>query len=65
MEKYLKAFSLKRRNNLRVMDYKAELMMTILSYMSGQIEYEEMDKRIEEIFSKAVYEELKKKGVIE
>lgn len=47
------------------MDYKAELMMTILSYMSGQIEYEEMDKRIEEIFSKAVYEELKKKGVIE
>lgn len=47
------------------MDYKAELMMTILSYMSGQIEYEEMDKRIEEIFSKAVYEELKKKGVVE
>lgn len=47
------------------MDYKTELMMTFLSYMSGQIEYEEMDKRIEEIFSKAVYEELKKKGVIE
>ena len=47
------------------MDYKAELMMTFLSYMSGQIEYEEMDKRIEEIFSKAIYEELKKKGVIE
>lgn len=47
------------------MDYKTELMMTFSSYMSGQIEYEEMDKRIEKIFSKAVYEELKKKGVIE
>lgn len=47
------------------MDYKTELMMTFLSYMSGQIKYEEMDKRIEKIFSKAVYEELKKKGVIE
>lgn len=47
------------------MNYKTEVMMTFLSYMSGQIEYEEMDKRIEEIFSKAVYEELKKKGVIE
>lgn len=31
--------------------------------MSGQIEYDELDKRIEEIFSKAVYEELKEKGV--
>lgn len=48
-----------------MMSYKDELMIAILSYMSGQIEYEEMDKRIEEIFSKAVYEELKKKGVIE
>lgn len=47
------------------MEYKIEVMTAFLSYMSGQIEYEEMDKRIEEIFSKAVYEELKKKGVIE
>lgn len=47
------------------MNYKTEIMTAFLSYMSGQIEYEEMDKRIEEIFSKAVYEELKKKGVIE
>ena len=47
------------------MNYKIELMTAFLSYMSGQIEYEELDKRIEEIFSKAVYEELKKKGVIE
>ena len=45
------------------MDYKTEVMTAILSYTSGQIEYEEMDKRIEEIFSKAVYEELKEKGV--
>ena len=65
MEKYLKAFSLKRRDNLQVMSYEDELITAILSYMSGQIEYEEMDKRIENIFSKAVYEELKKKGVIE
>lgn len=64
MEKYLKAFSLKRRNNLRVMNYKTELMTAFLSYMSGQIEYDELDKRIEEIFSKAVHEELKAKGVI-
>lgn len=47
------------------MDYEAEIMTAILSYTSGEIEYEEMDKRIEEIFSKAVYEELKKKGVVE
>lgn len=47
------------------MDYKTELKITFLSYMSGQIEYEELDKRIEKIFSKAVYEELRKKGVIE
>lgn len=47
------------------MEYKIEVMTAILSYVSGQIEYEEMDKRIEKIFSKAVYEELKKKGVIE
>lgn len=45
------------------MDYKLELMTAFLSYMSGQIEYDELDKRIEEIFSKAVYEELKEKGV--
>lgn len=45
------------------MDYKTEVMTAFLSYMSGQIEYEELDKRIEEIFSKAVSEELKKKGV--
>lgn len=45
------------------MDYKDELKLTFLSYMSGQIDYDELDKRIEEIFSKAVYEELKEKGV--
>lgn len=45
------------------MNYKAELITTFLSYMSGQIEYDELDKKIEEIFSKAVYEELKEKGV--
>lgn len=45
------------------MDYKTEVMTAFLSYMSGQIEYDELDKRIEEIFSKAVSEELKKKGV--
>lgn len=45
------------------MDYKDELKLVFLSYMSGQIEYEELDERIEEIFSKAVYEELKEKGV--
>ena len=63
MEKYLKAFSLKRRDNLQVMSYEDELITAILSYMSGQIEYDELDRRIEEIFSKAVYEELKEKGV--
>lgn len=63
MEKYLKAFSLKRRDNLRVMDYKDELKLAFLSYMSGQIEYDELDKRIEELFYKAVYEELREKGV--
>lgn len=47
------------------MNYKIELMTAFLSYMSGQIEYEELDKKIEEIFSKAVYEELKEKGVIQ
>ena len=47
------------------MSYKDEIMTALLSYTSGEIEYEEMDKRIEEIFSKAVYEELKKKGVVE
>ena len=46
------------------MDYKDELKILFLNYMSGQIEYEELDKRIEEIFSKAVYEELKEKGAI-
>lgn len=46
------------------MDYKTEVMTAFLSYMSGQIEYDELDKRIEENFSKAVYEELKQKGVI-
>ena len=45
------------------MDYKEELKLAFLSYMTGQIEYDELDKRIEEIFYKAVYEELKKKGV--
>lgn len=63
MEKYLKAFSLKRRNNLRVMDYKAELKLAFLSYMYGQIKYDELDKKIEGIFSKAVYKELEEKGV--
>lgn len=46
------------------MSYKDELKIAFLSYMSGQIEYDELDKRIEEIFSKAVSEELKKKGVV-
>jgi len=45
------------------MSYKDELKITFLSYMAGHIEYEELDRRIEEIFSKAVYEELRKKGV--
>ena len=45
------------------MSYKDELKIAFLSYMSGHIEYDELDKRIEEIFSKAVYEELKEKGV--
>ena len=45
------------------MNYKDELEIAILSYTSGRIEYEEFDKRIEEIFFKAVYEELKEKGV--
>lgn len=45
------------------MDYKTELKLAFLSYMSGHIEYDELDKRIEEIFSKVVYEELKEKGV--
>lgn len=46
------------------MNCKIELMTAILSYMSGQIEFDEFDKRIEEIFSKVVYEKLKEKGVI-
>lgn len=45
------------------MDYKTELMTAFLSYMLGQIEYDELDKKIEEIFSKAVYKELEEKGV--
>ena len=45
------------------MSYKDELKIAFLSYMSGQIEYDELDKRIEELFYKAVYEELKEKGV--
>lgn len=45
------------------MDYEAEIMTALLDYTSGQIEYDELDKKIEEIFSKAVYEELKEKGV--
>lgn len=45
------------------MDYKDELKIAILSYMAGHIEYDELDKRIEELFFKAVYEELKEKGV--
>ncbi len=45
------------------MDYKDELKLAFLSYMSGQIEYDELDKRIEELFYKAVYEELREKGV--
>lgn len=45
------------------MDYKDELKLVFLSYMAGHIEYDELDKRIEKIFSKAVYEELRKKGV--
>lgn len=45
------------------MDYKTEIMVAVLSYMSGQIEYDELDKKIEEIFSKAIYEELREKGV--
>lgn len=45
------------------MSYKDELKIAFLSYMSGHIEYDEFDKRIEEIFYKAVYEELKEKGV--
>ena len=48
-----------------MMDYKIEVMIAFLSYLSGQIEYDELDKRIEEIFSKAVSEDLKEKGVIE
>lgn len=48
---------------VKQMDYEAEIMTTLLSYTSGEIEYDEMDERIEEIFSKAVYEELKEKGV--
>lgn len=45
------------------MDYKAELKLTFLSYMYGQIDYDELDEKIEEIFSKAVYKELEEKGV--
>lgn len=45
------------------MDYKTEVKIAFLSYMAGNIEYDELDKRIEEIFSKAVYEELREKGV--
>lgn len=45
------------------MDYKDELKLAFLSYMSGQIDYDELDKKIGEIFSKAVYEELREKGV--
>ena len=45
------------------MDYKAELKLAFLSYMYGQINYDELDEKIEEIFSKAVYKELKEKGV--
>lgn len=45
------------------MDYKVELKLAFISYMFGQIEYDELDKKIEEIFSKAVYKELKEKGV--
>lgn len=46
------------------MDYKAELKLAFLSYMLGRIKYDELDKKIEEIFSKAVYKELKEKGAI-
>lgn len=49
---------------VKQMDYEAEIMTTLLDYTSGEIEYDEMNKRIEEIFSKAVYEELREKGVI-
>lgn len=45
------------------MNYKDELKIAFLSYMAGHIEYDELDKRIEELFYKAVYEELKEKGV--
>lgn len=45
------------------MDYKAELKLAFLSYMCGQINYDELDKKIGEIFSKAVYKELEEKGV--
>lgn len=45
------------------MDYKTELKLAFLSYMLSQIEYDELDKKIEEIFSKAVYKELEEKGV--
>jgi predicted PolB exonuclease-like 3'-5' exonuclease len=45
------------------MSYKDELKIAVLSYMAGNIEYDELDKRIGEIFSKAVYEELREKGV--
>lgn len=45
------------------MDYKDELELAFLSYKSGQIDDDELDERIGEIFSKAVYEELREKGV--
>jgi len=45
------------------MSYKDELKIAFLSYMAGHIKSDELDRRIEEIFSKAVYEELKEKGV--
>lgn len=45
------------------MDYKTELKLVFLSYTYGQIDYDELDEKIEEIFSKAVYKELEEKGV--
>lgn len=45
------------------MDYKIEIMTVFVSYLSGQIDYDELDKKIEEIFSNAVNLELKKRGV--
>lgn len=45
------------------MDYKIEIIVVFISYFSGQIDYDELDKKIEEIFSNAVNLELKKRGV--